>query len=92
MIATKDGQVGLIEQRVTQLEQKDSYSRDGCISGTLFHCLILLHMIVLLLHIKKIYTQNDRLHMKNMSLACSEFNKVSLVCSQPLSHSCKCYS
>ncbi|KAI0237876.1 TNF receptor-associated factor 3 [Lamellibrachia satsuma] len=36
MIATKDGQVGLIEERVTQLEQKEgSYSRGGRMSGSL---------------------------------------------------------
>ncbi|KAI0227790.1 TNF receptor-associated factor 3 [Lamellibrachia satsuma] len=33
MMDTKDGQVGLIEQRVSQLEQEDSYSRGGRMSA-----------------------------------------------------------
>ena len=50
-MATNDGQVDLIEERVTQLEQEDRYSRGGHMSGTMFHCLILLHVNILLLHL-----------------------------------------
>ena len=83
MMAMKDGQVGLIEQRVTQLEQEDSYSRGGHMSGTLFHCLILLHIMnIVLLHLlTKLNTKSDRLHMMNKDAICLSKN-VSLVFSQ----------
>ena len=59
-MAMEDGQVSLIEERVTQVEQESSYSRGGCMSGTLFHCFILLRIMTIpLTKLNKIDTKSE---------------------------------
>ena len=59
-MTTEDGQVSLIEERVPQLEQEGSYSRGGPMSGTLFHCFILLRIMTIpLTKLNKIDTKSE---------------------------------